>query len=115
MLLSHGMRSRRPSRYVAGVLTHVVMFKFRDRSPGHVARCKQLLDGLPPLIPEIRRFDVGVNVVDSPRSYDLVLVSEFDDPDALQRYQVHPVHAEVQSYLRDNADAVAVVDYVATR
>jgi hypothetical protein len=94
------------------VLTHVVMFKLRDRSPGHVAHCKQLLEGLPPLIPEIGRYDVGVNVIDSPRSYDLVLVSEFDDADALQRYQVHPVHAEVLAYLRDNAEAVAVVDYV---
>lgn len=100
---------------VADVLTHVVMFKLRDRSPGHVAHCKQLLDGLPQLIPEIRRFDVGVNVIDSPRSYDLVLVSAFDDADALQRYQVHPTHADVQSYLRDNAEAVAVVDYLAER
>jgi len=94
------------------VLTHVVMFKLRDRSADHVAHCKQLLDGLPPLIPEIKRFDVGVNVVESPRAYDLVLVSEFDDEHALQRYQVHSRHAEVQAYLRDNADAVAVVDYV---
>ena len=94
------------------MLTHVVMFKLRDRSAGHVAHCKELLDGLPPLIPEIRRFDVGVNVIESPRSYDLVLVSEFDDEAALQRYQLHTTHAEVQAYLRDQADAVAVVDYV---
>ena len=94
------------------MLTHVVMFKLRDRSAGHVAHCKELLDGLPPLIPEIKRFDVGVNVIESPRSYDLVLVSEFDDEAALQRYQLHATHAEVQAYLRDQADAVAVVDYV---
>ena len=94
------------------MLTHVVMFKLRDRSAGHAAHCKQLLDGLPPLIPEIKRYDVGVNVIESPRAYDLVLVSEFDDERALQRYQVHPRHAEVQAYLRDHAEAVAVVDYV---
>jgi hypothetical protein len=89
------------------------MFKLRDHSPGHVAHCKQLLDGLPPLVPEIRRFDVGVNVIDSPRSWDLVLVSAFDDAGALARYQVHPAHAEVQAYLRDSAEAVAVVDFEA--
>lgn len=94
------------------VLTHVVMIKLKDRSEGHVAHCKQLLEGLPPLIPEIRRYDIGVNVVESPRAYDFVLISEFDDAGALQRYQVHPTHVEVQSYLRDNAEAVAVVDYV---
>ena len=94
------------------MLTHVVMFKLRDRSADHVAHCRQLLEGLPPLIPEIRRFDIGVNAIDSPRSYDFVLISEFDNVDALQRYQVHPTHAEVQAYLRDNAEAVAVVDYV---
>lgn len=88
------------------------MFKLRDRSPGHVAHCKQLLEGLPPLIPEIKRYAVGVNVIESPRAYDFVLVSEFDDTNALQRYQVHPTHAEVQAYLRDSAEAVAVVDYL---
>ena len=93
------------------MITHVVMFKLRDNSPDHARHCKALLDGLPEEIEEIGDWSVGVDIVGSPRSWDLVLVSTFDDLDALQRYQVHEAHVEVANYLIEASEVRASVDY----
>lgn len=92
------------------MILHVVMFKMRDRSAEHLAECKARLDSLPPKVPEIRSFDVGVDVVRSERSWDLVLVSTFDDLDGLRAYQVNPDHEAVAAFLRAGAEVSASVD-----
>ena len=92
------------------MITHVVMFKLQDASPEHVAHCKGLLDSLPPKIPEIRSYVVGADVLRSPRSWDLVLVSTFDDLEALERYRVHPEHERVAEYLVAASEVRASVD-----
>ena len=93
------------------MITHVVMFKLRDPSPTHAANCKALLDALPAEIPEIRAWSVGVDVLRSARSWDLVLVATYDDLDALERYRVHPRHEEVAGYLVEASETRASVDY----
>lgn len=93
------------------MITHVVMIRFRDRSPAQVAACKAKLDALPPVIAEIERFDVGVDVLHGPVSWDLVIVSTFADLGALERYRSHPAHEEVAAYLVEAAEQRAVVDY----
>ena len=95
------------------MIQHVVMFKLSDASPAHVAHCKSLLDALPPQIPEIRSWSVGIDVLRSPRSWDLVLVSSFDDIDALERYRGHPKHEAVAEYLVASSEIRASVDYEA--
>lgn len=93
------------------MITHVVMWKFKDRTPEHVAHCKALLDGLPLKIEEIRDWSLGADVMGSPRSWDLVLISTFDDVDALERYRVHPDHIEVAAYISSAAEVAASVDF----
>ncbi|HEX2849959.1 MAG TPA: Dabb family protein [Acidimicrobiales bacterium] len=92
------------------MILHVLMFKMRDPSPEHLAECKARLDSLPPKIPEIKSYDVGIDVLHSGRSWDLVLVSTFDDLDALRAYQVNADHEAVAAFLRSGAEASASVD-----
>lgn len=93
------------------MITHVVTFRMRDRAPTHLERCKEMLGGLVGVVPTLRSMLVGVNVVVSPRAHDLALIATFDDLDGLRAYQVHPAHERVATYLRDNAEVVASVDF----
>jgi hypothetical protein len=93
------------------VITHVVMFKFKDPTAENLTRCKALLDGLPPDIEQIENFDVGIDVLRSERSWDLVLVSTFDDLDALERYRAHPRHEAVARHLVEASEVRASVDF----
>jgi hypothetical protein len=93
------------------MVTHIVLFRFRDRSPQHLSHCKSLLDGLPAKIDVIRQLETGLNVVPSDRAHDLSLIIHFDSLDDLTTYQVHPDHVEVATYLRSSADSIASVDY----
>jgi hypothetical protein len=69
------------------------------------------LGGLPGKIAEIKEFRFGKDVIRSERSYDLGLVSSFDDLDALERYQVHPEHQKVLAIIKANISGVVAVDF----
>src|SRR6478672_531838 len=76
---------------------HVVLLKWND-----VATAEQrnavvdALETLPPQIPEIRSYRVGVDAgLAAQGNSDLVVVADFDDVDAYVVYRDHPVHQDV--------------------
>jgi hypothetical protein len=94
------------------MLTHVVLFKFKpDTTAADADRLQAGLQALPAVIGEIREFRVGRDVIRSERSYDLGLVSGFDDLAAMQRYQVHPAHQEVVALVKTLCASVVAVDF----
>ena len=94
------------------MLTHVVLFKFKaEATAEQTSQLEAGLKGLPALIAEIREFRVGRDVIRSERSYDLGLVSAFDDLAAMQRYQVHPAHQEVVALVKSLCSGVVAVDF----
>lgn len=94
------------------MITHIVLFKFKpETTEAEVQKLAEGLGGLPQLIEEIREFRFGADVVRSERSYDLGLVSSFEDLDALQRYNVHPEHQKVVAQVKAIAANVVAVDF----
>ena len=69
------------------------------------------LAGLPARIPEIRGYHFGRDVRPE-RTYDFALVSDFDDSNALHRYQVHPDHVAVGALVRRLSETFAAVDFL---
>lgn len=57
---------------------------------------------------------VGIDVIRSPRSYDLALITKFDSVQALQAYQNHPVHQEVLRYIASVKESSISVDFEET-
>lgn len=55
------------------MITHIVLFKLKEADPQIAAEMRRRLLELPARIPEIRHFEVGLNVVESPRAYDVAL------------------------------------------
>jgi hypothetical protein len=94
------------------MITHVVLFKFKtETTEAEIQQLVEGLGGLPQAIEEIREFRFGTDVIHTERSYDLGLVSSFEDLDALQRYQVHPEHQKVVAQVKAIASGVVAVDF----
>jgi hypothetical protein len=48
-----------------GMLTHIVLFKLKDRSPGNVEKARQVLLGMKGKIPQLCHLEVGADVLHS--------------------------------------------------
>ena len=94
------------------MLTHVVFFKFNPgTSETDIRHAEDSLLKLPDLITEIGTFRVGRDIIRSERSYDLALISDFADLEALQSYQVHPEHQKVVAFLKTVTCSIVAVDF----
>ena len=94
------------------MLKHVVLMRFKKvASESEVAEVEKRLRGLPGIIAEIKEFEMGRDVLHSERSYDFALVSEFEDLEKMQRYQVHPTHQKIVGKLKEICDTILVVDF----
>lgn len=92
------------------MIRHVVMWRFRE---GEKEAMLQFLEGLKALdgvIPEIERSEIGINVNDK-NAYDAVLIADFADMDALERYKADPRHQAVSALCKSIREARACVDY----
>jgi len=74
-------------------------------------KMKELLMSLVGVVEEIKHFEVGLNYLESDAAYDVVLISEFEDKDSLNRYQVHPEHKKVGAFIGKVRSERVVVDY----
>ena len=95
---------------------HIVMWKLREQADGAAKErdalaIKARLEGLKATLPEISHIEVGINACDSAVAYDVVLYSEFEDLDALERYRVHPDHKEAAAFVSSVTSDRAVADY----
>jgi hypothetical protein len=94
------------------MLKHVVFFKFKEGiADAEIATLENALRALPAKIPEIKGFQFGRDMVRSDRSYDFSLVSEFDNLEAMKRYQVHPDHVPVIAMVRSISANILAVDF----
>ncbi len=94
------------------MLVHVVMFQFKEENrEANMARVKEMLEALPGKISTLRGMEVGIDVSRSERSFDMVLVSTFDDQAGLDFYAPHPAHQEVVNVIKEVTLLSKVVDY----
>ena len=93
------------------MITHIVLFKLKDRSPESVARTSAVLRDMEGKIDVLRHLEVGTDVLHSERSYDIALYTKFDSMEDLNAYQVHPVHKLVIEHMLSVREASVSVDY----
>jgi len=88
------------------MLRHVVAWTFKDQHEGAdktaiVARVSDLLRRCEAEVPSIRGFELGAAAEGYETTYDLILVSTFDDAAGLADYIRHPVHQDAVAYIKD--------------
>jgi len=98
------------------MIKHIVFIRLKDvySSSEKIDIIKEIelrLNELPKDIDEIAKLETGINFNIKASAFDLSLSVDFDTKDDLQKYQVHPKHKEVLSYLGSLDIEVAVVDY----
>ena len=102
----------RKSRFA--VIRHVVFFKFKpDTNEADKSELLAMIQALPGKIAEVQSLEVGFDVVRSPRSFDLGLVSTFADLAALGIYARHPDHQPVIELAKVLCEQVVAVDFEA--
>jgi hypothetical protein len=87
------------------------MIKFHDKFIQKAHDIKSMLEDLINHIESLNSMEVGINIAKSDRAMDLVLVSTFDDLDALEAYRIHPAHQKVLDEIKKYAQFTKVVDY----
>ncbi len=97
------------------MIRHVVSWKLAATDDAEraeqVATIARGLRSLPAVIPEILSLEVGANMLNPGANFDLVLIAEYDDADALARYQAHPEHKKVASYIHSVVAERSSVDF----
>lgn len=91
------------------MLQHVVCQKFAKKEDAQKAA--ELLRTLPAQIPVLRSMEVGLDMLGSERSYDLVLIAQFDSWEDLHAYDAHPAHLRVREFIRACRTGTVSVDY----
>ena len=97
------------------MIRHVVMWKFKDEAEGkskaeNMEWVREHLYALLPIIPEIKRMEIGFDVSQTEMSMDLMLLTEFDSLDTLHYYAKHPEHVKVSTYVRKVIETRVVLD-----
>lgn len=98
------------------MIKHIVMWKLKEQANGgnkqeNAEKMKSMIEGLVGKIPEIKALEVGFDFNQSAAAFDVVLYSEFEDEESLQRYIVHPEHVKVAEFVNLIREERAVVDY----
>ncbi len=94
------------------MLRHIVLLKFKpDTKETQKNELESELKALPGKIPEIKGYEMGFDVIQSPRSYDFGLLATFENIDALKVYQQHPQHVKVLNKVLEICDGIIAVDF----
>ena len=93
------------------MITHLVLFKLKDRSPESIDTAREMLLALRQSVPVVRFLEAGVDCLRLKRSYDIGLTVKFDSLADLDVYQKHPEHVKVVIYFKQVCEAVVSVDY----
>ncbi len=98
------------------MICHIVFWKFSDFADNrskdeNMDIVKEKLTALLPIIPQIRSFRIGKDVLHSDMSYDMALIMEFDSLTDLDLYKNHPEHKKVSNFVKTVRSDRACVDY----
>lgn len=93
------------------MFNHVAMFKLKNPGRDEILRVREMLLGLKQQINLIRSLEVGIDLLHSQRSCDLLLLTRFDSIEDMILYQKHPAHVKVAQYIASIEEASYTVDY----
>jgi hypothetical protein len=94
------------------MIKHIVMWKFKDEAAdADKMEMKRLLESLKGVVPSLLQIEVGMDIVGTAASKDMVLTTLFHSLSDLQAYADHPAHLKVVEFVKPLVCERAVVDY----
>lgn len=95
------------------MIKHIVMWKLKEEDKeSNAKKIKHDLEALKDKIAELKAIEVGINFNESEAAYDVVLYSEFESKEDLDKYQNNKDHKEVGVFVRACTTDRKVIDYI---
>ena len=91
------------------LVKHIVMWNLKDEKDGDAVKNKLL--SMSKEIEEIKNIQVGLNVKTGGTTHDVILITEHDSFDNLQKYQDHPYHLEIKKFIPKYCKDRVCVDF----
>ena len=93
------------------MIRHIVMFKIKDEFRGEIPQLVKNFQGMKGRIEGMLELEAGQDILHSERSYDLALITLFEDRAAFDAYQAHPVHLPVKKRMHEVRSASVACDF----
>jgi hypothetical protein len=98
------------------MLRHIVMWKLKETAEGadraeNATKLKATLETCRSIVEGQGHFEVGIGQAFAASTFDVVLVSDFDDSAALDAYQKHPKHVAIKDFVGAVTEGRQCVDY----
>jgi hypothetical protein len=92
------------------------MWKLKETAEGgtraeNIVKLKAKLESCGSIVSGQGHFEVGVAQPGFEATCDVILVSDFDNPEALQAYQVHPKHLAIKDFVAAVRESRQCIDY----
>ena len=101
------------------MIKHIVFWRLNESAYGsdkhtNAKILKEKLLAMKGKVESLLKIEVGLDFSNEKDSCDVVLYSEFENKEALHRYQVHPDHEAIKKWLSEVRYERRVVDYKVT-
>jgi hypothetical protein len=101
------------------MIKHIVFWRLNESAYGNDKQTnaiilKEKLLAMKSKVHGLGKIEVGFDFSNEKDSCDVVLYSEFENKEALHRYQIHSDHEEIKKWLRDVRFERRVIDYEIT-
>lgn len=92
--------------------THIVFFKLNEVNNENIEFVKSTLLSMEGKISELRYLEVGIDDIRSERSYDIALITKFDNKEDYLSYDVNEYHVEkVKKVIKSYIETSKTIDY----
>ena len=93
------------------MVKHIVMFKLAEKNQKNLNQAMAALNSLRGNIETLKSLELGIDFLNSERSYDFILTALFDDREGLKKYVDHKNHVPVVEKMRSLCSSSIVVDF----
>jgi hypothetical protein len=93
------------------MVKHVLCNKLKDSSRAEKERIRDLFLSMRGKVAEIVDMEVGIDYLESERSYDVVLITTHKDRQALEAYRKNPEHQKIAVQIQAARAAAVAVDF----
>lgn len=98
------------------MIKHIVMWRFKAEAEGqpkevNLKKHAENLLALRAVIPELESLEIGTDIGIGRDPYDMVLITTFENVEAMHRYENHPAHQAVAAFCGLVRESRASVDF----
>ena len=94
------------------MVKHVVMYKLKEPTEQNAIALQQKFLSMKGKIDVLKDIQSGVDVLRSDRSFDVVLICQFDSLEDMEVYKTHEVHLPVMAYVKSVVECSKSVDFI---